>query len=90
MAGGTGKLFPAGYQVSRYLYARSRWVVSYRGDPFFFTEKAGALGEERIKTFKTKRAAMQAIEEHLARIAVLEGQGKHEHRANHHHHQRPH
>ena len=67
-----GEPLPPGYQVVRYLYAPSRWIVSYKGDPHYFTEKVNALGEERIKTFKTKAATKEALREHLERVAELE------------------
>lgn len=67
---------PPGYQVSRDVTFSSRWIVSYRGDPFFFVEKVNALGEERIKTFKTKRAATQAVLDHAKRVAELEAQAQ--------------
>jgi len=70
----TGEQLPPGYRISRDLIATSRWVVSYQGDPFLFVERVNALGEERIKTFKTKRAARQAVVDHVNLIAALEAQ----------------
>lgn len=65
---------PSGYRVSHDLIATSRWIVSYKGDPFLFEEKVNALGETRVKTFKTKRAATQAAMDHADMIARLEAQ----------------
>ncbi len=68
---GTGEL-PPGYHIGKSLDAPSRWIVSYRGNPFFFVEKINALGEERMKTFKTKGQARERLETHLKEIAQLE------------------
>lgn len=67
---------PRGYEVSRDVIAPSRWMVSYKGDPFFFMERTNAIGGERIKTFKTKGEAIQAIREHVAMIADLKAQSQ--------------
>jgi hypothetical protein len=63
---------PPGYHVGHDLIATSRWIVSYKGDPFLFVEKVNALGETRIKTFKTKKAAIQAVIDHVAYLDRLE------------------
>lgn len=68
------KQLPSGYRVSHDLIATSRWIVSYKGDPYLFEERVNALGETRIKTFKTKRAATQAAIGHAEMIATLETQ----------------
>ncbi len=68
----TQQQLPAGYRISKDLIATSRWVVSYQGDPYFFVEKSGTSGQEHIKTFKTKSAAILAIEEHITMINRLE------------------
>lgn len=65
---------PSGYRVSHDLIATSRWIVSYKGDPYLFEERINALGETRIKTFKTKRDATQAAIDPADMIARLEAQ----------------
>lgn len=67
---------PPEYHISKDPIFASRWVVSYKGDPYLFIEKVGASGQERIKTFKTQKSAYQAIKDHVAMIEMLEGMGK--------------
>jgi hypothetical protein len=46
----------------------SRWIVSYKGDPYLLVDTVGAHSKERIQTFKTKRAATLAAQEHAASL----------------------
>ena len=62
---------PRHYRVGRAVWAKSRWIVFYKGDPEFFVEKVNALGEERIKTFATKKTAIEAIVKHEEYVAKL-------------------
>jgi hypothetical protein len=60
---------PYGYLISRDLDSPWRWVVSYKGDPFLFIKKTRF--SERIRTFRTKKAASDYLQAHLAEIARL-------------------